>query len=162
MKQHPPQTTPTNKFKDTKPSPTQLITQALKDPSKVRDLVQGTVKFLNRDSIPIHEFQQAIYRSYLCAPCLANSRCIECGCATPYLFFAPNRRDRLKRWGPFLSQQEWETFKNNSEDYSQFLQQLDSFIDEYYSGYTIDTNRINSSSTSASLSMDILPLSDTN
>lgn len=59
----------------------------------IRDYVQGTYNYYFKDNIETHRREQAFYRAYLCKPCLDNGKCMHCGCATPHLFFAPNKVD---------------------------------------------------------------------
>jgi len=58
--------------------------------------------------------EQAVYRAYLCKECYDNGSCLECGCDTPGMFYAPKKEDSLGRWGEMLTEDEWDKFKENN------------------------------------------------
>ena len=66
-------------------------------PHNVRNFLEGYTNFVASKLISKHHLEQYMYRSWLCRECLANGRCIKCGCATPAMFFAPKKKDSLNK-----------------------------------------------------------------
>lgn len=87
--------------------------------SNIRNFIEGSwnkfkshSKFLTLDE---HIKEQAVYRAILCKDCYNNGHCLHCGCATPDMFFAPNKVDHQKKWDKMLGKDEWEKFKEENE-----------------------------------------------
>jgi len=80
----------------------------------IRNFIEGNLKSLQRTFLP-HEKEQVIYRATACSDCLNAGKCKVCGCATPGLFYAPQKRDSEGKWGPFMPLGEWEKFKKTKE-----------------------------------------------
>lgn len=80
----------------------------------IRDYVQGTYNYFFKNTIEQHKKEQAFHRALLCKPCLNAGSCEHCGCATPHLFFAPNKTDAGNKWGVMLEAAEWEEYKKEN------------------------------------------------
>lgn len=64
---------------------------SLKD---IKNFVEGNINyFINRSQAPQHIREQILYRMLKCANCALSTQCTICHCATPQLFFAPNKQD---------------------------------------------------------------------
>ena len=87
--------------------------------SNVRNFIEGSWnKFKSHSNFLVldeHIREQAVYRAMLCKECYVNESCLHCGCATPDMFFAPNKEDAKNKWGKMLSKEDWETFKLDNE-----------------------------------------------
>jgi hypothetical protein len=86
-------------------------------PSNIRNYVQGNIKYLKYklgSNLPKHEIEQALWRAHQCHLCLLEGKCRGCGCKTPELFFAPNKKDHDEKWGKMLSPEKWEQFKKDN------------------------------------------------
>jgi len=73
--------------------------------------MEGNAYWIIAKILPAHYRDQAEWRAYLCKDCLETGKCKECGCKTPQMFYAPNKKDKLDKWGPMLSKKEWEKMK---------------------------------------------------
>lgn len=87
--------------------------------SNIRDFVQGEWNMFKNYStffkLSQHSREQALYRAVLCRPCHIKGSCIECGCSTPDLFYAPHKEDAGGKWGEMLNAEDWEKFKEEHE-----------------------------------------------
>lgn len=92
--------------------------------SDVKNFVQGNYKYVTKNSLPIHETEQIELRKFLCNSCLMNGACSICGCKTPNVFYAPQKTDAANKWGPFMSEIQWDALKNNIDQYSMFIKTL--------------------------------------
>lgn len=90
----------------------------------IKNFFQGYAKYANRDNLPPHQQEQVQLRMFLCAPCLQNGSCTECGCKTPQMFYSPHKQDSKGHFSDFLSSQQWDSLKNNYELYHEFFRQL--------------------------------------
>ncbi len=61
--------------------------------NNVQNFIQGYKNLYLHDTLPLHIQEQVQLRSYLCSPCLTNGKCLRCGCKTPAMFYAPEKRD---------------------------------------------------------------------
>jgi hypothetical protein len=80
----------------------------------IKNFVQGNylmVKDLLGGKQMDHIKEQALYRAMLCSDCLKAKKCSECGCATPGMFFSPEKIDSKYRWYKMLPKEYWEEFK---------------------------------------------------
>lgn len=89
-------------------------------PSNIRNYVEGHAHAL-LDKRPSF-LEQVEFRAHLCRPCVNRGSCIKCGCKTPKLFYAPNKVDSLNRWGRILSEEEWEKFKKNDQNFINYAE----------------------------------------
>jgi hypothetical protein len=85
-------------------------------PYNVANFLEGTynvlkdnVEFLGLDD---HIKEQALWRASRCASCLKNGECFYCGCDTPDVFYASKKVDAQLKWGPMLTDTDWEVFKS--------------------------------------------------
>lgn len=92
--------------------------------SDVKNFVEGNYNFYTQDSLPTHIVEQVELRKFLCQPCLENKACLHCGCKTPNVFYSPSKIDADNKWGPFMSEIQWNALKNNITEYSKFFEQL--------------------------------------
>ena len=42
--------------------------------------------------------EMAVSRAMKCPECLKNGKCLECGCKTPDMFYAPEKKCKKGRW----------------------------------------------------------------
>jgi hypothetical protein len=98
----------------------------------VKNYIQGNYNYfqykLHDGNIEDHVMEQALYRAYLCQPCLVAGKCTGCSCTTPNLFFAPDKVDHDEKWGAMLSKEKWEEFKKENEIDSNIRGLLDSVV----------------------------------
>lgn len=59
----------------------------------VQAFAQGNIRHLHPSTMPPHQAEQVKYRAKLCDSCLQAGKCTVCGCRTPQLFYAPNKKD---------------------------------------------------------------------
>lgn len=83
----------------------------------VRNFFEGTLlHFIDQMvHLPVFQKEMVLYRSLLCWECLKKGRCTSCGCATPSMFFSPNKTDSKGRWGAWQTMQNWQEFKGTNE-----------------------------------------------
>jgi hypothetical protein len=97
-------------------------------PYNVRNFIEGTINFTKKkyNFLEPHIKEQAEYRQFLCKPCVDNLKCHGCTCKVPNLFYAQNKIDADKKWGPMVSKEEWETFKEGDkyQEYKNYLDEL--------------------------------------
>lgn len=87
-------------------------------PIDVVNVIQGNVNHL-ADKINLlkpHITEQAEYRKILCAPCVANGKCLICKCPCPKMMYAPNKTCPDKKWMKMTSPEDWTRFKT-TDDY---------------------------------------------
>lgn len=89
--------------------------------SKVNDVIQGNVLHAIKESLPPHIEEQVALRAHMCSSCLNMGKCPHCHCPAPKLFYAPSKKDPKGKWAEFLSASQWESLKNNIEEYYYFL-----------------------------------------
>lgn len=82
--------------------------------SDIKNYIEGKfLKFVDKtlDALKDYQKEQVYYRMYKCKSCLDNSKCLYCGCQTPDMFYSPDKIDSQLRWGKFLSEEQWNLFK---------------------------------------------------
>jgi hypothetical protein len=82
--------------------------------NNIKNFIEGNYYALKDKllgNIPIHIKEQAIYRAMLCIDCLEETKCKVCKCSTPNMFFSPNKKDSLGKWGIMLSAKNWNKYK---------------------------------------------------
>ncbi len=82
---------------------------------KVRDIYSGYTNYLKANELPEYIKEQVLYRMELCKECVDKPFCPNCGCVSPVLFFSATKTDALERWGPMVTEVEWEKFKLTDE-----------------------------------------------
>lgn len=92
--------------------------------SDVQNFVQGNIKYMTKDSLPKHQLEQIELRKYMCSSCNNSTHCLHCGCKSPNLFYAPGKVDAQGKWGPFLSEIQWEILKDNIDKYAEYFKIL--------------------------------------
>lgn len=83
----------------------------------VTNYIKGTWnywKFKHNYNMDKHIIEQAFYRAFLCINCLERTYCDICGCATPAMFFSPDKEDARERWKEMLGEKEWKKFKEKN------------------------------------------------
>ena len=80
----------------------------------IKNFIQGNylmaMDLMGNKSLP-HIKEQAIYRAMLCSDCLKAGKCVECKCATPGMFFSPEKIDAKYRWHKMLPKEYWDEYK---------------------------------------------------
>lgn len=127
----------------------------LLSPSNWRNFITGNFNWVLSltNNLQLHLLEQAQYRAFLCRDCLANGKCNSgvCSCATPGMFFAPNKVDGKNKWGSFKNQKDWEEFKEKDSQYKEYEKLLkennvDINTPEYYD-FLVHYQTVNPAST---------------
>ena len=79
------------------------------DPRRWWAFIQGT--FIEK-FIGFHVVEQIMYRATVCSECTKAGKCVGCGCTTPDLYFTRDISCSKHRWGPIMTKENWETFKD--------------------------------------------------
>jgi len=119
---------------------------------KLNNIFDGYFLHHSKDAIPAHIQEQALYRAFLCKPCVDRGYCDLCGCRSPHLFLAPNKTDARNKWSKMVSHSDWEEFKK-TPTYGQYIK---STMPPQTSGITPGTTTENSLRSSTSTETDSL------
>ena len=92
--------------------------------SDIKNYVQGNLNYFTKQSLPIYQLEQIELRKYLCDSCANSSNCLYCGCKSPNLFYAPSKVDAKLKWGPFMSEVQWNILKDNIDQYAEYFKVL--------------------------------------
>jgi len=87
---------------------------------KIIDIYTGFTNYASKEKLPEFIKEQVLYRMELCKDCANSSHCTHCGCISPVLFFSSTKTDALGKWGPMVSEEEWNKYKETDE-YKEYL-----------------------------------------
>lgn len=62
-------------------------------PENIKAYISGNNLHSRAQSLKPHEIEQVKFRAALCSDCLKAGKCRVCGCTTPQLFYARNKKD---------------------------------------------------------------------
>lgn len=87
----------------------------------ITNFATGIHKWMVRQKLEDYEYEQYIFRAFLCRPCTIRGKCDKCGCHTPYMYFSPEKMDERGNWPSFAeSEEDWKLYKEGSSTYRQF------------------------------------------